>query len=576
MDLSFSSDTFPRGASTPKQPSNSSSYISGNGQRLHIAQALQQQHQAQSQQWFYGQPSQQSIPNFMSISGRSNTTTHLTPQGSVMNFAPTVGEHAPLSFSSHQIPHGLGSGQENAIFGENNPNPMFAQVSSPPHMLPHPYGLPQPTLMAQQMTPATSMHSAPGAFQESHYLTAGPSLQQPYHVMYAVPNVAVPTAPTQYAPPGAYMPMPHVTALPSEATPKSASVAPQRPLADVRQWGFAVCDPQHSFLQRVPIPFAVCAPTKGLLTYDNDVQSSSTKPCASTVCVAYSQGTCPFGSACPHFHVDKNYLEKARAVQEPLCCAFHNDYFSQEIIANHAHPTLLNHTYALLQEDRSTFELSPAFFAFTVGLDHLPVKGKGPTACRHVNVKKHVCRLHLEGKCKWTKDCSRIHICREMFQYLMTSSRPELINTLLSPTFLRDAAQRLLPYQSLLRTPAMLPIVSMLLDGLAPNTAAVKGVAIEALVSVGCIFSHEQARAIQQWFGIEVPMNQQVYVKPMLRRFFDFRANVLPSTNSRSLQFSMANSSGMGINDASQKANGCVADLYSSPLEEDDIFAPIV
>eukprot|EP00744_Colponema_vietnamica_P004364 GILI01006532.1.p1 GENE.GILI01006532.1~~GILI01006532.1.p1 ORF type:complete len:585 (+),score=100.15 GILI01006532.1:97-1851(+) len=569
MDLSLSSDTFARGASTPKQPSNSSSYISGNDQRRHpFSHSVQQSH-PQHTQWLFAQQQQQqqTNPNFMSVSGRSTNNTYLTSQGSTTNFGPGP-ELAPLSFSSQQSPPS--NGTDNTVFGENHQNAMAMyaqQMSTPPPFQHHPMLMAQPQFEGVPQVPQ--------------------SYPQHIQYVYAVPGLAPNTMPMMAYPhfqPNGFMAMPpaaqQMTAPRSAtATTATGTIVAQRPPSDVRLWGFAVCDPQHSYLQRVPVPYSVCAPTKGLLTYDNDVQNSSTKPCSSTICVAYTQGTCPFGTACPHFHVDKAYLERARAVQEPLCCAFHNDYFSQEIIASNIHPALTNCTYALVQEDRSIIELSPALLAFTAGLDHLPAKGKGTPLCRHINAKKLICRLHLEGKCKWTKDCSRIHVCRDAFKHLMTTSRVELMDALMPSTPSPAMAQRLLSFQGLLQTPASLPLVSMLLDSLTPSSLALKGAVIEALAMIGAFFSQEQAHVIHQIFGIDVPVGQRVTVKPMLQKFFEFKAlnssaaQAIPSIV-QSPMVSTAAVNGHGFV-GTPNTQTFVPDLYSSPLEGDDIFAPI-
>lgn len=272
-----------------------------------------------------------------------------------------------------------------------------------------------------------------------------------------------------------------------------------RPAADVNVWGYAVVDPYHPTLHRVPLPPSVCSPTKGMLNYNADVQSSSTKPCSSTICMKFvsksasSAVTCPLEENCPNFHVEKEFLETARQVSDPLCCAVHNDYYTREMMQCNCAPHLSRTTFTLVLEDRAEVEVLPPFIAFTVGLDHLPVRGMGTASTRIVNLRKQVCRLHLEGKCKWTKDCGHVHLCRDLYSHLSAFHYPSLMFLLNTESNVEKLKTTLLdgaPLLKFVRSISVLSLVSSLIQSR-------KFEALEALGSCGCFVTSEQRAAMQ-------------------------------------------------------------------------------
>jgi hypothetical protein len=199
---------------------------------------------------------------------------------------------------------------------------------------------------------------------------------------------------------------------------------------DTATWGYAVVDPLHPRLQRVPIAPTVVTKTHGAALYETDVVASSAKPCLSAVCLKFNMAEgCAAGVMCPNFHVDASYLETARKMWDPLCCAHHNCYFSQEMERSGKISHVLNHRFVLIF-DRAEVELSSSQIAFTVGLEQLPLRA-GNT---RVITGKSLCRLHFDSKCKWTKDCSHIHVCRELFKFLQAFHYPSLSFLLMTET----------------------------------------------------------------------------------------------------------------------------------------------
>lgn len=205
----------------------------------------------------------------------------------------------------------------------------------------------------------------------------------------------------------------------------SASTSSRGPM-DPKLWGYAIVDPLHPSLQRIPVPPSCIHPTAGAAQYNCDVAASSVKPCSSSVCMKFANSkdnTCPLGEHCTNFHVDKNYLERCRALTGPICCVLLDDCFGHEMRKANTVPSLTNARYILVLEDKSEIEIVPGQLAFTVGLEHLYVRAND---VRVINLKKQVCRMHLEGKCKWTKDCGHVHICRDLVRYLGMFHYPSL------------------------------------------------------------------------------------------------------------------------------------------------------
>lgn len=367
----------------------------------------------------------------------------------------------------------------------------------------------QPQMMNQSMSGSASTMYVPAATLAPPPSPAWGQLppQQPFGASGTIPYFNIASASLGAAPiVGGSLTTRPMVMMPDTVSP-SASLSrslghstSSRPLPDVKIWGFALADAYHPSLQRVPVPPSVVRHTRGIASYNNDVSTSSTMPCSSTVCLKYSgsnaTGGCPLGDACPNFHVDLAYMERARHTTDSLCCGVHNDYFTQEMIASNCAPTITNARFTLVLEDRAEIELLPAQLAFTIGLDHLSTRG----STRIINLRKQVCRLHLEGKCKWTKDCGHVHICRELHAFLQKFHYPSLIFLLMTEsaeatieTKLREGAALLDFFSS----KSSIPLVQQLID-------AKKLVALSALVNCGAKFIQDHWDAIGV-MGVSLP-----------------------------------------------------------------------
>jgi len=259
-----------------------------------------------------------------------------------------------------------------------------------------------------------------------------------------------------------------------------------RPPSDTHVWGFAVVDPYHTTLQRIPVPPSVVSPSRGLALYNNDVTSSSQKPCTSHVCVKHlSPLGCPVGEACSNFHIDPSYIEAARAVTDPLCCGLHNDYFTQRMLKDNCAKQFGDATFTVVLEDRSEVELLRSQLAFTTGLDNLTLRGN----TRVINLRKHICRLHLEGKCKWTKDCGHVHLCRELHRCLSTFHYPSFFFLLSTETDTNALLAKIKSgpqFVDFLKSRSALRTINALLEQNRPA-------ALAACIQSGAVLTNEQA-----------------------------------------------------------------------------------
>ncbi|CAD2220158.1 hypothetical protein AGDE_12358 [Angomonas deanei] len=226
---------------------------------------------------------------------------------------------------------------------------------------------------------------------------------------------------------------------------------------------------------------------------------SSTQPCASRVCYAFSEtGKCEFGAQCPAFHIRWDYSSISRSLREPLCCALHNCFYSHEMIHKNCVPHVTNRHFILSLDNEQTanagtpraISVSPLHFSLTIGLGLLPSK---ENYCRF-SQKRCICRLHLEGRCKWTKDCGRVHICRTLLAFLQCE---EVISFLKASQSQNETSYSLYQrisqsnrIQAYIRSVVVLPLIKQFID--TSNTKV-----LMALIAGRCAATVEQALVLQ-------------------------------------------------------------------------------
>ena len=281
----------------------------------------------------------------------------------------------------------------------------------------------------------------------------------------------------------------------------STTLAPgSRPLCDTAVWGYAIVDPYHQALQRVPVPPSAVEPTRGVKNYVNDVSLSSTKPCTSIMCVRHI-GTdgCPLGEACHNFHVGKAYVEAARACTDPLCCGLHNCYFSREMIRGECAKHIATSKFSVVLEDRSEVDILPTQLAWTIGMEQLSVRG----AARVINLRKQVCRLHLEGRCKWTKDCGHVHLCRELHRFLNAFHLPSLVFLLSTETDPEKLQTKLSEVADFVKSRSCLPLTWHLIT-------SKRAAAVRCMADAGALFTMPMANAASSDLDVDAPAAQVI------------------------------------------------------------------
>jgi hypothetical protein len=153
----------------------------------------------------------------------------------------------------------------------------------------------------------------------------------------------------------------------------------------------------------VCIPPSMIVPTAGSRHYSEALRS---------VCLDFHIGECANEELCESLHVNPDYLQRTRLPQHVVCCAAHGDAFTEEYIQD-----LQRNTYRLRLRNGTLVDVLPWSIALT---ESLPLS-ETPQECI-IDIDS-VCRMHLEGHCKYSKECRRIHICRRQFA-LMSKQAP--------------------------------------------------------------------------------------------------------------------------------------------------------
>jgi hypothetical protein len=170
-------------------------------------------------------------------------------------------------------------------------------------------------------------------------------------------------------------------------------------------FGYTALDRANPFNHIVAIPAARIRETRGSREYLEDLRS---------VCLDDHVGSCTRGDGCLSLHVDPRYLLNTRMPQFPTCCAMHGDTYTIE------HMHLLQDRIYMLMLPPGPVLLPVWSLSLTVSLP-LPTHPSSPVVIR----VQDVCRKHLTGDCRFSKECNWVHICRtSMSQWLNNAPPP--------------------------------------------------------------------------------------------------------------------------------------------------------
>eukprot|EP00759_Apiculatamorpha_spiralis_P051195 PhF_6_TR5139/c5_g1_i2/m.7325 len=201
----------------------------------------------------------------------------------------------------------------------------------------------------------------------------------------------------------------------------------KRPMQDIRRTtrlGFTARDQSNPVNRIVSIPAPLIAEqTKGFVEYDADKRD---------VCLAYVDeggSGCSDGLECLGLHVDKDYITRYRKLNTPVCCGTHGDTFTE------AYYGLMNKFTFLLEEVEGevegegkkkpvpTIQISSKDLSLTEALIPNDLEPNGT----RVIALSDVCRKHLAGSCRFSKECRYIHLCRTKFAYLAPEPTPAVV-----------------------------------------------------------------------------------------------------------------------------------------------------
>eukprot|EP00331_Platyophrya_macrostoma_P028462 CAMPEP_0176444582 /NCGR_PEP_ID=MMETSP0127-20121128/23154_1 /TAXON_ID=938130 /ORGANISM="Platyophrya macrostoma, Strain WH" /LENGTH=358 /DNA_ID=CAMNT_0017830129 /DNA_START=5 /DNA_END=1077 /DNA_ORIENTATION=- len=168
---------------------------------------------------------------------------------------------------------------------------------------------------------------------------------------------------------------------------------------------------------KVAVPFTYVQETKGFDEYRAANvaahQVGSTRDFS--LCLLFHRGRCNAGARCHQIHVAPSFTDEVRqrAMSTRTCCAAHGDVHSSKYVQLGDVTVTVSKPAGL---GSSSYSLEQ--FALTAGLEALLLKGADDM--RHVRngtkvvvrvFASRLCRLHLEKRCKFGRDCKHVHLC---------------------------------------------------------------------------------------------------------------------------------------------------------------------
>jgi hypothetical protein len=165
---------------------------------------------------------------------------------------------------------------------------------------------------------------------------------------------------------------------------------------------------------KISIPASFVSVTKGVSDYLKHGGNPPPDVKDLSLCLLYQKGRCNAGDRCNQVHAEPDFVAqvRARALAVRSCCAAHGDVHSHGIDANRT---------VAVSKDGVVNVYSLADFAMTPSLDTALTRARAGT----IRVQStRLCRLHLNGSCKFGRDCKNIHICPAARPQTVTEARP--------------------------------------------------------------------------------------------------------------------------------------------------------
>jgi hypothetical protein len=133
-----------------------------------------------------------------------------------------------------------------------------------------------------------------------------------------------------------------------------------------------------------------------------------------SICMLYLQGRCRQGPACHQLHADPVVVEMLRSEvsQRTSCCPDHGEEVTQ--------PSLVQLSPDVQVIVVDGHRIPSARVATTNGMRRMIMdrRAAGTESIENpveaVVFRTQVCRLHVQGRCRYAEDCNFIHICRSL------------------------------------------------------------------------------------------------------------------------------------------------------------------
>lgn len=172
--------------------------------------------------------------------------------------------------------------------------------------------------------------------------------------------------------------------------------------------------------RKLSIPVAAVAHTQALLRSDR----------VPSICMLYLQGRCRQGMNCHQLHADPTVVQMLRndVVMRASCCPEHGEEVTL--------PTLLELNPEMTSVVLEGQPIAASRVATTNGMQRMVADRAAAIAeAKDASVKAdatplqkaQICRLHLQGRCRYAEDCNFIHLCRGLCE---GDASPELMKVL--------------------------------------------------------------------------------------------------------------------------------------------------
>jgi hypothetical protein len=154
---------------------------------------------------------------------------------------------------------------------------------------------------------------------------------------------------------------------------------------------------------KITVPMEFVEDTRGLV--EARALDASGRPKDLSLCLLFQRGRCNAGARCHQIHVQSQFIERMRtkALMGRTCCAEHGDYNSLGLKTS-----TIPYVLVTSPEESQPFDVTA--FAETAAL--APLLSTATRAPIRVSRSK-ICRLHLQGRCKFGRDCKNVHLCPE-------------------------------------------------------------------------------------------------------------------------------------------------------------------